>query len=172
MADLSKRMIRAAKLDVQLYEEVEGDPSAMSQATLIVVMAALAGGLATIGRGGIAGLLIGTFGALISWYIWAYITYLVGSKLFPEPQTHADHGQLLRVLGFAATPGVIRILGILPIFSVIFFAVANIWMLVTTVVAVRQALDYTSTLRAVLVCLVGWVIQTLILGTLLALLGG
>ena len=69
MNSFKDRIIRAAKLDVNLYEEVEADKSAMSQAMMVVVLAALAGGVATIGRSGVAGLLIGTFGALISWYI-------------------------------------------------------------------------------------------------------
>ena len=117
------------------------------------------------------GLVVGTLAALGSWYIWAYLTYFIGTKLFPEPQTSADHGELLRTLGFASAPGVIRILGIIPALSVIVFPVAGIWMLVATVIAVRQALDYKSTPRAVLVCLVGWLVQALLLGLLLMFLG-
>jgi hypothetical protein len=45
-------------------------------------------------------------------------------------------------------------------------------MLVAMVIAVRQALDYTSTFRAVGVCVIGWIIQTVILLLLFSLLGG
>jgi len=171
MAGITNRMLRAAKLDAQLYEEVEADKSSMQQAMMVVVMSSLAAGLATLGQGGIVGLVVGTLAALVSWYIWAYLTYFIGTKLFPEPQTRADHGELLRTLGFASAPGVIRILGIIPALSVIVFPVAGIWMLVATVIAVRQALDYKSTPRAVLVCLVGWLVQALLLGLLLMFLG-
>jgi len=171
MANITNRMIRAAKLDSHVYEEVEADKSSMRQAVAVILMSSLAAGIATVGRGGISGIFIGAIGALGSWYIWAYLTYFIGTKLFPEPQTRADHGELLRTLGFASAPGIIRVVGIIPALSNTVFSVAAIWMLIATVIAVRQALDYKSTLRAVLVCLVGWLVQALILGFLLRLLG-
>lgn len=171
MTSITNRMFRAAKLDSHLYEEVEADKSLMKQAVAVVLMSSLAAGIATIERGGIVGLFIGAVGALGSWYVWAYLTYFIGTKLFPEPQTKADHGELLRTLGFASAPGIIRIVGIIPGLSEIVFSVAAIWMLTTTVVAVRQALDYKSTVRAVLVCLVGWLVQGLILAFLFTLSG-
>ncbi len=171
MAGITNRMLRAAMLDAQLYEEVEADKSSMQQAMMVVVMSSLAAGLATRVQGGIVGLVVGTLAALVGWYIWAYLTYFIGTKLFPEQQTRADHGELLRTLGFASAPGVIRILGIIPALSVIVFPVAGIWMLVATVIAVRQALDYKSTPRAVLVCLVGWLVQGLLRGLMLRFLG-
>jgi hypothetical protein len=171
MADLKTRMIRAAMLDSQLYEEVEADKNSMKQAILVVVLSSLSAGVATIGHGGIIGLFFGTISALVGWYVWAYITYILGTKLFPEPQTNADHGELLRTLGFASAPGVIRILGIFPPLSVIVFPVADIWMLIATVIAVRQALDYKGTGKAVLVCFVGWVVKVMILGFVLLFIG-
>ena len=171
MATLVNRMIRAARFDSQLYEEVEADKTSIRQAIAVVAISSVAAGIATFGRGGITGIIVGTLGALGSWYIWAYITYFIGTRLFPEPQTRADHGELLRTLGFASAPGVIRILGIIPTLSLIVFAAASIWMLITTVIAVRQALDYQGTLRAVWVCLVGWLVQILIMALLLSLIG-
>jgi len=172
MTSLKDRMIGAAKLDVSIYEEVEADKTAMAQATGVVVLSSLAAGIGSIGKGGVgSGILMGTMGALIGWYVWAYITYLVGTKLFPEPQTKADHGELLRTIGFSSSPGLIRILGIIPGLMGIVYLVASIWMLIAMVIAVRQALDYQSTYRAVGVCIIGWVIQTLILFLLLSMLG-
>ena len=161
MASLTQRMIRAAKLDVSLYEEVEADPKAMGQAMTVVALASVAAGLGTISQTGLIGLIWGTIGAFAGWYIWAFITYIIGTKLLPEPQTHADHGQLLRTLGFAAAPGVIRIGGIVPLLGGLVQLTAAIWMLITMVVAVRQALDYTGTGRALGVCAIGWIIQVI-----------
>jgi hypothetical protein len=157
-------MIRAAKLDVNLYEEVEADKSAMGQAIGVVVLSSLAAGIGGVGRTGmgISSILIGTLSALVAWYIWAYVTYLIGTKLLPEPQTSADHKELLRTIGFSSSPGVIRIVGIIPGLYSFVFSVASIWMLVAMVIAVRQALDYKSTLRAVGVCLIGWLAYVLV----------
>jgi hypothetical protein len=175
MSSLKDRMIRAAKLDVTLYEEVEADRAAMGQAMGVVVISSIAAGLGTVTRGGFAGtvpsILLGTLFALISWYAWAYLTYFIGTKFLPEPQTKADPGELLRTIGFSSSPGLIRVLGIIPGLTGIVFLVASIWMLIAMVIAVRQALDYTSTLRASGVCLVGWIIQWLILGLLFYILG-
>lgn len=166
MASLTQRMIRAAKLDVHLYEEVEADPKAMRQAMTVVVLSAVAAGIGAAGRTSVTGLIVTSIGALASWYIWAYLTYFIGTRLLPEPQTHADHGELLRTLGFAASPGLIRVVGIIPFLGPLVMLVSGIWMLIATVIAVRQALDYSSTGRAVGVCIIGWIVQMVILAIL------
>ncbi len=175
MADLTTRILRAARLDVSLYEEVEADKGAFRQAMGVVVLSSLAAGIGTglhhEGLGGAGAMAVGTAGTLIGWYVWAYLTYLVGTKLVPEPQTEADLGQLLRTTGFSSAPGLIRILGLVPNLIEFVFVLASIWMLVTMVIAVRQALDYSSTVRALGVCLVGWVVQALIIVLLFYLLG-
>ena len=163
MATLQGRMIRAAKLDVHLYEEVEADPEAMGQAVTVVVLSAVAAGIGSLGSGGLVGILGGTIAALIGWLVWAGLTYFIGTRLLPEPQTKADYGELLRTIGFASAPGLIRVFGLIPGLGPLLFLVAGIWMLVAMVVAVRQALDYTSTARALGVCLIGWLVQAAIL---------
>jgi hypothetical protein len=166
MSRFTERMIRAAKLDVNLYEEVEADKTAMGQAMGVVVLSSLAAGIGSISTGG-RNLIPVTIAALVGWYIWAYLTYFIGTKFLPETQTKADYGELLRTIGFSSSPGLIRILGIIPGFTNLVFSVAGIWMLIAMVIAVRQALDYTSTLRAVGVCLIGWIIQSIFVGLLL-----
>jgi hypothetical protein len=169
MANFQDRIIRAAKLDVNLYEEVEADKTAMGQAMGVVVLSSLAAGIGSISAAGLNGIITGTIAALIGWYIWAYLTYFIGTKFLPEPQTSADPGELLRTIGFSSSPGLIRILGIIPALTQLIFFIASIWMLVAMIIAVRQALDYTSTLRAVGVCLIGWIIQAVILVLLFAI---
>lgn len=171
MANFTERMVRAAKLDVALYEEVEADTNALGQAMGVVVLSSIAAGLGSITQGGMGGLILITISSLIGWYVWAYLTYFIGTKLLPESQTHTSHGELLRTLGFASSPGLIRIVGLIPGLTGIVFFITSIWMLVTMVVAVRQALDYTSTLRAVGVCAIGWIVQALVLALLFAIVG-
>jgi len=158
-------MIGAAKLDVHTYEEVEADQTAMGQSMGVVVLSSVAAG---IGSGeGIVGLVVGSIAAMIGWFVWAFVTFLIGTKMLPEPQTEADVGQLLRTTGFSASPGLLRVLGVIPGLGTLAVTVANIWMLASMVVAVRQALDYTGTGRAVGVCLIGWlalVLITMVLG--------
>ena len=162
MNQLLDNMLRAAKLDVTLYETVEADKSMLGQATLVVVISSLAAGIGSMGAG-ITGILLGTVISLIGWYVWAYLTYFIGTRFLAEPQTKADAGELLRTIGFSSSPGVIRILGIIPGLNTVVNLVAGIWMLVAMVIAVRQALDYNSTGRAIAVCVIGWIIQMIII---------
>jgi len=171
VAQFVDRLIRAAKLEARLYEEVESDPGAMGQALGVVLLASLAAGIGDVTQGGLSGLIVGTVAALLGWYIWAYMTYIIGAKLLPTPVTSTSHGELLRTLGFASAPGLLRILGVVPGLTGIVFLVAAIWMLMATVIAVRQALDYTSTTRAVGVCVIGWLVQVLIMLPLFLLFG-
>jgi hypothetical protein len=164
-------MIRAAKLDVDLYEEVEADQTAMGQATTVVVLAGVAAGIGNLAQGGFGGLVVGTLAAILGWYVWAFLVYWIGTRLLPEPQTRADHRELLRTVGFSSAPGVIRVLGVIPGFASAVFSIAGVWMLVAMVIAVRQALDYESTWRAVGVCAVGWLVQALILWIAISLFG-
>lgn len=159
MSSFADRMLRAAKLDPAVYEEVEADQSATPQAAGVVVLSGLAAGVSGIAyTGDFTGLIVGTLGALLGWVIWAALIWAIGTKLLPEDQTEADVGQLLRTIGFAATPGILRAGGIIPGLGPIFMLVGSVWMLVATVIGVRQALDYKSTWRAVGVCLIGWVV--------------
>ncbi len=172
MASFTDRMIRAAKLDVTLYEEVEADKGAMGQAMGVVILSSVAAGIGTMGTIGIKGLFFGTLAALLGWFIWAFLTYYIGTRLLPEPQTKADYGELLRTIGFSSSPGVLRVLGIIPMLGAILNFIIGIWMLVAMVIAVRQALDYKSTWRAVGVCLIGWIVQIAIFALFFWLVGG
>jgi hypothetical protein len=172
MQNLLERMIRAAKLEVALYEEVETDNQATGQAAGVVVLSSLAAGLGSLTSAGVAGIVFGTLMALIGWYIWAYMTYFIGTKFLPESQTHVTPGELLRTIGFASAPGLLRLVGIIPGLTGIVFVVASVWMLAAMIIAVRQALDYQSTLRAVGVCAIGWLVQMLVMALVFLLFGG
>ncbi len=172
MASFTNRMIRAAKLDANLYEEVEADKDAMGQAMGVVILSSVAAGIGTIGTTGIMGLVLGTVVALAGWFIWAFLTYYIGTRLLAEPQTKSDYGELLRTIGFSSSPGVLRVLGIIPILGNILNFLIGIWMLVAMIIAVRQALDYKSTWRAVAVCLIGWIVQIGVFALFYWLIGG
>lgn len=164
-----ERMLRAARIDAGLYEEVEGDRSLTAQALLVVVLSSVGAG---IGLGaGIAPLILSVVVSVLSWYLWAFLTYWIGTRLLPEPKTSADHGELLRVLGYASAPGILRVLGVIPFLRGLVFLVAAVWMLIAGIVAVKHALDYASTARAVLVVLVGWIVQWFAVGLVLWLAG-
>jgi hypothetical protein len=167
---LTDRMIRAAKLDRELYEEVEADAGATSQALGVVVLASLAAGIGAAGGEPVV-IIASILSALLGWLLWAVLTWVIGAKLLPAPETNASFGQLLRTTGFSASPGILRVAGVIPLLGPFVMIATGVWMLAAMVVAVRQALDYTSTARAFAVCLIGWLVQVACLVVPAMLLG-
>jgi hypothetical protein len=155
-----RRLIGAVALRAETYEEIEADPHANGQAVAVVVLSSVAAGLGARGFGAVGGGDLAFFGivALMAWTAWALVVFEVGTRILPGVRTRADLGQLLRTTGFATAPGLLRVVGILPELTIPSFAVAALWMLLAMIVAVRQALDYTSTGRAIAVCGLGWVL--------------
>jgi hypothetical protein len=153
MASLTERMIGAAMLRVATYEEVEADQTATSQAAIVVTIVAVAGAIGNYFRNGGRGIIGAVIAAFLGWLLWAGITYFIGTRLF---EGTATFGEMLRTLGFAQSPGVIMVLAIVPILGWLVIAAVALWQLVTGIIAIRQALDFTTG-KAVLTALIGWV---------------
>jgi hypothetical protein len=147
------RMKGAAKLDADSYEEVEADSGATGQAAGVVVLVAVAQGIGAAGFGAV-GLIGGAVAALLGWLLWAGVTYLIGDKLLGGTATW---GELLRTIGFAQTPGLFMILAFVPVIGRPVAVVVSIWVLIAGVVAIRQALDF-STGKAVATAILGWLV--------------
>jgi len=160
MATFLSRITGAALLNAQAYEDVEGDRSATGQAVAVVLLSSLAAGVGALGPldarpAALAGI---SFLALAVWIAWSLLTLQIGTRLLPGASTHADFGELLRVTGFASAPGILRVVGVIPGSTTIVFVITLLWMLMGMIVGVRQALDYTSTFRALAVCALGLVL--------------
>ena len=157
-----RRLKGVLLLDAATYEEIESNRSAGVQAFVVVAAASLAFGIGAGLPYGPLVLVRETMAALIGWVMWAGVTYVIGTRLLPEPQTRTDMGELLRVIGFAYAPNLFAVLGVVPIAGTAIRTITAFWILATTIVAVRQALDYRSTLRATGVVLMGWFFFVLI----------
>src|SRR5262245_58698467 len=155
-----QRLIGAMALDAAIYEEVEADRGATTQAVLVVLASSLAAGVGAHAFGGQTFASVAFFGivSLIAGAAWAVVTFEIGARILPQPQTRVDVGELLRTTGFSSAPGILRVFGLLPGVTVPVFVITSIWMLEAMVFGVRQALDFQSTGRAVAVCLLGWVL--------------
>ncbi len=170
------RMIRAAMLDVGFYEEAEADTSLTQEALMVVILVSIAAGIGAFLGGiiggsivfAIVGLILAVIIGVINYYIWAYVTYFVGTNLFHGT---ADVGELLRTLGYASAPRVLSVLSFIPCVGWLVALVGAVWSLVTAVVAVRQALDFDDTITAIITVAIGWVIIFIIQFVLFAIFG-
>ena len=157
------RVIGAARLNSSVYEEVEHDGNATKQAAAVVVLGSIAAGIAGLGEFGVAGLVFGVLGGLVGWAVYAWVTYFIGTKLLAGSETSADWGELARTLGFANAPRILLVIGVVSVLNALVSAIVAIWVLITTVVAVRAALDI-GTGRAIVVALIGVIVAGIILG--------
>ena len=170
------RMLGAARLNVQTYEDVEHDGGATLQALLVVILvsaASVAGQLIGGTDDGVAWAIgIGVIRGVVSWALWALFTWMIGATLLKTEQTEANWGQLARCTGFAQTPGILNVLFFIPILGGIIYLVALLWTIMCMIVAVRQSLDYTSSWRAFFVILIAFIPVFILNGIVFLLTGG
>ena len=145
---LQGRMIRAARLDPALYDEVKQDPAALRQAFFVVLLAAVATGIG-FGQGDLRLIALGMFFALLGWFVTAYLSWVIGDRIFPESEPRSSPARLLRTIGFANSPAIVRLLAVIPDAALFVMAVTTVWVLFSTVIAIRQGLGYRSMLRAI-----------------------
>lgn len=153
-----QRLVGASMLEAATYEELEADPRATSQALVVVLLSSVSAGLGARGFGmhGLSTVVFFAAVALMAWVAWSLVIYQVGVRLLPAADTRADLGELLRTMGFATAPGILRVVGAVPGLTTAVMVITAVWMLAAMIVAVRQALDYGTTRRAVIVCVLGW----------------
>ena len=163
------RFIRAARLDVELYKEVVADPLTLNQAWITVLIYCMAASWGSFGGVGAIGTNIAMITTLIGWYVWAFFTYFAATRLFHETQTEIDRldrKTVIRAMGFASAPGVVRLLGVIPGLGIVVLVGATIWMIVSSTIAVKQALNFESTYRAAAACIIAWIISAFVQLTL------
>ena len=170
------RMIGAAKLNVDTYEEVEADRSATGQALFVVLLVTVASVVGTLLLGDdvdvVRALVVGIIRGVVSWALWALVTMLIGTTILKTEKTEADWGELARTTGFAQTPGILNVLVFVPAVGGLIVLVAFIWSIVAMLIGVRQALDYTSTWRAFFVVLLALIPVLILNGIVIAVTGG
>ena len=162
------RLLRSTKIDPEVFNEVQKDKSATLSAAIVVLLSSLAAGIGATSLGA-GNFILAPIFSLISWFVWAYIVYFVGVKLFPEPKTKTTQFALLRAIGFSSAPGIIRIFGFNESLMTVTFVGSAFWMFACMVVAVRETLDYKSLWKALGVVIISWFVQAFILIAILSI---
>lgn len=162
------RVFRSIKIDPDVYDEVQKDKTATLSAAVVVVISSLAAGIAAKQLGA-SNFIFAPILSLLSWFVWAYIVYFVGVKLFPDPKTKTTHSALLRAIGFSSAPGIIRVFSFTPELMTVTFIGSALWMLACMVVAVRQTLNFKSLWKALGVVIMSWFVQAFLLISILSL---
>lgn len=162
MASFGERVVGAMSLKASTFQEVEHDTTAMGQAVGVIVLAAVSSGIGWVFSGGLSGIVSGVVTSLIAYAVWALVVWLVGTRVMPDPATKADFPETFRTIAFAAAPGILGIVTIIPFLGWLLMAVIWVWTIAAMVIAVREVLDYTDTVKAVIVVVIGWLIQLIV----------
>ena len=165
------RVFRAVKIDPEVFNEVQKDKNATLSAAAVVLLSSTAAGIGAASMG-MGNFIMAPIFSLVSWFVWAYIVYFVGVKLFPDTKTKTTQFALLRAIGFSSAPGIIRIFGFNESLMTVTFIGSAFWMLACMVVAVKSALDYESLWKAFGVVVVAWLIQAFFLFLVIVLFKG
>lgn len=175
MNTLVSRMIRAAKLDDSLFEELINDPSTHGQSVWVVAIFAMTTGFGLFSRAGaiaVNSCLVTTY---LAWYFWAFTLYFVGTYLFREAEKKIDRKTIMRVMAFACAPGVLRLLGVIPQTSVVLFIATSVWIIAASVMGIKMAFKIPHTGKVILLCagtwILGFVVQSLLLLMIFSALG-
>jgi len=162
------RIFRSVKIDPEVFNEVQKDKNATLSAAIVVILSSTAAGIGAVSLG-VGNFIVAPIFSLISWFVWAYIVYFVGVKLFPDPKTKTTQFALLRAIGFSSAPGIIRIFGFNEDLMTVTFIGSAFWMLACMIVAVRETLNYKSLWKALGVVIISWFMQAFILLAILAI---
>ena len=155
---------------------MESDGKATIQALIIVIVVTVASVVGAMLSGGddfnvVNALVVGVIRGVVSWAIWALITWIVGTTILNTEATEADWGQLARCTGFAQTPGLLNVFIFIPVVGGLISLAAFVWTFAAMVVGVRQSLDYTSTWRAFAVILIAFIPVVILNAIVYALTG-
>jgi hypothetical protein len=161
MSRFFNRFFRAVKLEISLFQEILEDARTQNQSLIVVFLYSMAAAYGTFGRTGTTGINIGMITTLLGWYVWAFSTYMIGARFLPEPQTEPDRKSVMRAMGFATAPGVLRAFGFLQGFGLVILVLAIAWMVAAATIGVKLALRYDSTSRAAGVVILGGIISAL-----------
>jgi hypothetical protein len=170
MKPLFKRMQRAITLDRSLFEEVVADPSVQGQSVWVVAIFAMTTAFGTFSMISGTAVNIGLITTILTWYIWAFSVFFLGTRILGEMLEGADRKTVMRVVAFASAPGVIRLLGVIPKTTIIILIISSVWILIATVIGLRKIFTQADTLKIAAVCVGTWFAATLFQAILVVVL--
>jgi hypothetical protein len=159
MASFGERVVGAMTLKASTFQEVEQDTTAMGQAVGVIALAAVSTAIGNVWYGGFTGIVTGVLMSIIGYAVWALVVWLVGTRVMPDPATKADFPETFRTVAFAAAPGILGIVTIIPLLGWLLLFILWLWQIAAMVIAVREVLDYTDTVKAVIVVVIGFVVN-------------
>ena len=86
--------------------------------------------------------------AILTWFIWAILIYVIGVKLFPEKQTKIPFKKVLTAVGFAHSPGLLRFFAITPDLMVPIIFLTQFWIFAALIISTKHVLNLKSNFKS------------------------
>ena len=141
-------IFKSIKLDKSLYTDSRNfGEASIYFAGLIMILDGVAGAVAAntviktaIGMSGLT--------AILTWFIWAILIYVLGVKIFPDKQTNVSCKKVLTPVGFAHAPGLLRFFAVTPELMIPIIFITQFWIFAALIISIRQILNFKSNLKS------------------------
>lgn len=137
---LIPHVVRAARLDADVYAAVEQDRYATGRARLLIGLAVFAAGFGTL-ESGVVSAFWQTLFALAGWTAAIGATYAFSTTVVVARSRPGAFRRLVQTLGLAASPALLLVFGIIPVYGAIVVLGVYVWLFLTVFHAVSSALE-------------------------------
>jgi len=139
---------KSLKLDKSLYR----DPKNFGEASIyfagiIMILDGVAGAVAanTIVKTAVA---MSGLTAILTWFVWSILIYVLGVKIFPDKQTKASFKKVLTAVGFAHAPGLLRFFAVTPDLMITIIFLTQFWIFAGLIISTKQILNLKSSFKS------------------------
>ena len=147
-AEFLNIIFKSIKLDRSLYSDNKNfGEASIYFAGLIMILDGIAGAVAanTVIKTGIA---MSGLTAILTWFVWAVLIFVIGVKLFPDKQTKVPFKKILTAVGYAHAPGLLRFFAITPELMVPIIFLTQFWIFAALIISTKQVLNLKSNFKS------------------------
>ena len=141
-------IFKSIKLDKTLYSDNKNfGEASIYFAGLIMILDGMAGAVAanTVIKTAVA---MSGLTAILSWFVWAILIFVIGVKLFPEKNTKVSFKKVLTAVGFAHAPGLLRFFAVTPNLMIPIIFLTQFWIFAALIISTKQILNLKSNIKS------------------------
>ena len=141
-------VFKSIKLDKSLYSDNKNfGEASIYFAGMIMILDGIAGAVAanTVIKTAVA---MSGLTAILTWFIWAILIFVIGVKIFPDKQTKVSIKKVLTGVGFAHAPGLLRFFAITPELMIPIIFLTQFWIFASLIISKREILNLKSNFKS------------------------
>jgi hypothetical protein len=135
-------VFKSIKLDKSLYSDNKNfGEASIYFAGMIMILDGIAGAVAanTVIKTAVA---MSGLTAILTWFIWAILIFVIGVKIFPDKQTKVSFKKVLTGVGF------VRFFAITPELMIPIIFLTQFWIFASLIISTREILNLKSNFKS------------------------